>query len=197
MFEIEAKKLNHCLGLLPSDGLSPILDIGSGSAREREVEKPWVDAFLFKPLRDGGHSVVHLDVDDKPGVDVVADIFSDEGLQRAGSVAPRTVLLCNILEHVEQPAELVERAFGLLPAGGHLVISVPRSYPHHRSPIDTMFRPRLTRSPPWRRRRPLSLARLSRHRPIGRTSSVGPGSCCARCSGPRSRSWAGPGTSGP
>jgi hypothetical protein len=141
MFEVEAKKLGHCLGLIPSDGLSPILDIGSGSARERQVDKPWVEAFLFKPLRDGGHSIVHLDIDDVPGVDVVADIFSDEGLESARSAAPRTVLLCNILEHVERPADLVERAFDLLPAGGHLVISVPRSYPHHRSPIDTMYRP--------------------------------------------------------
>jgi hypothetical protein len=141
MFEIEAKKLRHCLGLLPSEALSPILDIGSGSAREREVDKPWVEACLFRPLRDGGHSIVHLDIDDVPGVDVVADIFSDEGLESARSAAPRTVLLCNVLEHVEQPAMLVERVFGLLPAGGHLVISVPRSYPHHRSPIDTMYRP--------------------------------------------------------
>jgi hypothetical protein len=141
MFEIEAKRLHDCLDRLPSGGLSPILDIGSGSGLEREVEKPWVDACLFKPLRDGGHSVVHLDIDDVPGVDLVADIFTDEGLERARSVAPHTVLLCNILEHVERPAELVERAFDLLPAGGHLIISVPRSYPHHRSPIDTMFRP--------------------------------------------------------
>lgn len=141
MFEIEAKKLNQYLALLPADGLSPILDVGSGSARQREVAKPWVEAFLFKPLRDSGHSIVHLDISDVPGVDLVADIFSDEGLERAKSVAPRTILLCNILEHVEDPAELAERAFGLLPAGGHLVITVPRSYPYHRSPIDTMYRP--------------------------------------------------------
>lgn len=141
MFQIEAQKLHHYLGLLPADGLSPILDIGSGSDREREVDKPWVEAFLFKPLRDGGHSIVHLDIRDFPGVDVVADICTDEGWERARSVAPRTVLLCNILEHVEDPGELAGRAFGLLPAGGHLVISVPRSYPHHRRPIDTMYRP--------------------------------------------------------
>ena len=39
------------------------------------------------------------------------------------------------------PAEFANRCFGLLPPGGRLVITVPKSYPHHRDPIDTMFRP--------------------------------------------------------
>ena len=55
--------------------------------------------------------------------------------------APRTVFCNNVLEHVPDPALFAQRCFDLLPPGGRLVVTVPRSYPHHRDPIDTMFRP--------------------------------------------------------
>jgi hypothetical protein len=122
-------------------GVSPIINIGSSTEELRTQSQPWVDARLFRPLRERGVELVHVDLKSGPGVDVTADLLTDEGFALLRGLNPKTVLLCNVLEHTLQPALLASRAFDLLPPGGKLVISVPRSYPYHRDPIDTMFRP--------------------------------------------------------
>ena len=51
------------------------------------------------------------------------------------------VLLCNVLEHVTEPQAMTRRCLDILAPGGRVLITVPRAYPHHRAPIDTMLRP--------------------------------------------------------
>ena len=41
------------------------------------------------------------------------------------------------------PGDLIIRCMQLIPIGGYIVFTVPYSYPFHRDPIDTMFRPTL------------------------------------------------------
>ena len=55
--------------------------------------------------------------------------------------AAGALLCCNLLEHVEDPARLARHCLSLLPSGGLAFVTVPYSYPYHRDPIDTMFRP--------------------------------------------------------
>jgi 2-polyprenyl-3-methyl-5-hydroxy-6-metoxy-1,4-benzoquinol methylase len=121
--------------------LSPLINLGSSTDVFRKVESPWVDRLLFQPLHDRGVDVVHVDLAAAPGVDLVADIMTEDGLAKLRAIGPKTVMLCNVLEHVLNPQLFAQRAFDILQPGGRLIISVPRSYPHHRAPIDTMFRP--------------------------------------------------------
>ena len=58
-----------------------------------------------------------------------------------------------------------------VPTGGLLFVTVPFSYPHHRDPIDTMYRPSLSRSRPAVRRR--ASARRPRPRSRGLVSRCG------------------------
>jgi hypothetical protein len=51
------------------------------------------------------------------------------------------VLLCNILEHVTDPEALADRCIRLVGPGGLIFVTVPLSYPFHRDPIDTLYRP--------------------------------------------------------
>jgi hypothetical protein len=53
----------------------------------------------------------------------------------------RAVLCCNLLEHVSDPARICAKLEQLLLQDGYMVVSVPRSFPFHPDPIDTMFRP--------------------------------------------------------
>jgi hypothetical protein len=46
-----------------------------------------------------------------------------------------------VLEHVVDRAKFARRCFQLLMPGGLLLATVPRSYPRHGDPIDTLFRP--------------------------------------------------------
>jgi hypothetical protein len=76
-----------------------------------------------------------------PGVDVQADLTNPADLRRLRALRPRALLCCNLLEHVVEPDRLARHCLDLVAAGGLLFVTVPFSYPYHRDPIDTMYRP--------------------------------------------------------
>ena len=141
MFRKEAAWIADRLKTMGAADIGPIVNIGSSTDRFRTVQQPWIDEVLFNPLSKRDVRVVHLDLKEAEGVDLIADILSEEGFSAAKAVRPRTVLLCNVLEHVHDPARVAQRAFDLVEDGGRMFVSVPRSYPHHPDPFDTMFRP--------------------------------------------------------
>lgn len=141
MQEAEAKWIESTLRAFSPEDLSPILDIGSQTLAFRTQEKPYIHDDLFAPLLARGISVIYSDLQEGEGIDLSANLLEDDGFNQIKATAPRTIFCNNVLEHVLDPAEFANRCFALLPPGGRLVITVPNSYPHHRDPIDTMFRP--------------------------------------------------------
>ena len=77
------------------------------------------------------------------GVDIVGDIFDDQFLINLKKSDFKCVFCCNFLEHVFEPQDLINRCMSILPIGGILVLTVPYSYPFHRDPIDTLYRPNI------------------------------------------------------
>jgi hypothetical protein len=47
----------------------------------------------------------------------------------------------NLLEHIKNRSAFCTAILDILPSGGYIFASVPRQYPYHADPIDTMFRP--------------------------------------------------------
>lgn len=141
MFAQEAAWLSDRLQGLPVDAVSPLLNVGSSDRRFREQVQPYIDRVLFAPQVERGVRVIHCDRKPHDGVDLVADIFEDEGLARMAAAGPRALVCSNVHEHVRDPGELSRRLLGLVPAGGHLLVTVPHSYPYHEDPIDTLYRP--------------------------------------------------------
>ncbi len=141
MFEAEAIWLERLLRQWAPERLSPLLNVGSSTRAFRETLQPWTDRLLFQPLRQRGIKVVHLDSKDGDGVDLRADILSDADLPRIAAFRPKAILCCNILEHVREPDALARRCMEIVGPGGLIFVTVPNSYPHHRDPIDTMYRP--------------------------------------------------------
>lgn len=141
MFAQEAAWLAERLAGLPVAAVSPLLNVGSSDRRFRERVQPYIEGVLFGPQVARGVRVVHCDRKRHAGVDVVADVFSAAGLAELAAVGARALVCSNVHEHVEDPAELSRRLLTLVPAGGHLLVTVPHSYPYHADPIDTMFRP--------------------------------------------------------
>jgi hypothetical protein len=72
-------------------------------------------------------------------------------VRRLCRLEPKALLCCNLLEHVLDPERLALHCLELLPRGGLLFVTVPFSYPYHRDPIDTMYRPDPTRQASRRR----------------------------------------------
>lgn len=142
MFEAEARWLRRALDAFPPERLSPLLNLGSSSAAVRETVQPWIEAELLRPVRARGIEIVHVDMREAPGVDIRADLTDPADLCRLHALRPRALLCCNLLEHVVERDRLARHCLGLLASGGLVFVTVPFSYPYHRDPIDTMYRPR-------------------------------------------------------
>src|ERR1700747_2883861 len=141
MSEAEAFWLRCALDAFPPERLSPLLNLGSSSAAVREAVQPWIEDQVFRPLRGRGVGVSHVDRRELRGVDVGADVTDPTDLRRLRALRPRALLCCNLLEHVVEPDRLAWACLDLVAARGGLFVTGPFSYPYHRDPIDTMYRP--------------------------------------------------------
>jgi hypothetical protein len=137
----EARWISTYLKSIEPCSLSPMLDLGSSTKEFREVYKPHIHNYIFQYLEQENVNVIHFDQKNAPGVDVYGDVFDDEIIKILKEKKFRSILCANILEHVNEPGELVDTCMELLSKGGMLIITVPYSYPYHPDPIDTMFRP--------------------------------------------------------
>jgi len=141
MFEAEARWLCGVLDAFPPERLSPLLNLGSSCTAYRESARPWIENEVFRPLRRRGVEFAHVDLRDLPGVDLRADLTDPADIARLRALGPKALLCCNLLEHVTDPRLLARHCLDLLAPGGVVFVTVPFSYPYHRDPIDTMFRP--------------------------------------------------------
>ena len=141
MFRAEARWLYRQISTFPREQVSPLLNIGSSTRRFREIEQPWTSEELFSPLRASGIDMIHVDFREGDGIDIRADVMGDHDLPRLKALNAQTVLCCNILEHVQDPQRLAARCIEIVRPNGLVFVTVPFSYPHHRDPIDTMYRP--------------------------------------------------------
>jgi SAM-dependent methyltransferase len=129
------------LAALPASQLSPLLNIGSSTKEFRENVQPWTVREIFMPLSNRDLEVVHLDSRHGSGIDLCADLLDDADFARVRRRSYGGILCCNVLEHVRDPLEFVRRCEALARPGGFILVTVPRSYPHHADPIDTLYRP--------------------------------------------------------
>jgi SAM-dependent methyltransferase len=141
MFEREARWVADRLAAYPSEQISPLLNVGSSTREFREQAQPWTVRNLFAPLTARGVAITHLDARAGDGIDLRADLLDEADFVRLRATRYRALLCCNILEHVPDPAEFARRCVELVMPGGVIVVTVPRSYPRHGDPIDTLYRP--------------------------------------------------------
>lgn len=141
MLENEARLLAKWLGEIPAAELSPLVNLGSSTAQFRNAVQPWIGRLLVAPLERAGVQIVHVDVKAAEGVDIAGDVFDPEIRALIRARKPKAVMCCNMFEHVPDTYALAACVDSLLPPGGLLLVTAPRSYPFHPDPIDTMCRP--------------------------------------------------------
>ncbi len=110
----------------PYDLLPPapvIFDIGSKEARGSY-------AFGAPP---GNAKVVCVDIEDGPGVDLVADIHD---LHMVPNDSVDCVTSVSVLEHVRYPQKVLKEIFRIVKPGGIIYINVPFIFPFHADPDD-------------------------------------------------------------
>lgn len=143
MFREEAKWLANIIYSLNPNSVFPMLNIGSSNKKFREQEQPWIDELLFKPARTKGYSVIHTDIKNDIGVDLVGDLCSLDFLKQLSEMNIQSVICSNLLEHINNREEISKIISSIVPQSGYLFVTVPYKYPYHCDPIDTMFRPNI------------------------------------------------------
>ncbi len=119
-----------------------ILDVGSSTEEFRTQTQPYIDKNIFRPLRNRGISIYHLDKKAGAGIDLVYDI---ENTQPSEIGRQFDLVICtSLMEHVHDPVKLASLLVDLVRQGGCLFVTVPRVYRYHADPVDTMFRPTMT-----------------------------------------------------
>ena len=137
----EARWLNRHLSGLHQDDLYPMCNLGSSTEHYRRLEQPYIDKYLFAPARLKHLEVIHVDAKDAPGVDIVADLTDPALPARLAKLRIRSVMCCNLLEHVNDRLIFRDIVLNILKPGGYLIATVPYRFPYHEDPIDTMYRP--------------------------------------------------------
>lgn len=143
MLQQEAQWWRHIIDELEPSLLYPMLNVGSSTGHFRTVEQPYIDLYLFRPAREKGHKVVHLDTKDNVGVDIVGDLTKESFRETLAAMNFNSVFCSHLLEHVAEDARvpICAAISRVLPKGGYLFISCPHRFPYHPDPIDTRFRP--------------------------------------------------------
>ena len=126
---------------LAVEQISPLLNLGSSTEDYRCIHQPFINELIFSPLISKGVRVTHLDIKEEPGVDVVGDLLDEEFKLELQSYQFRTILCCNLLEHVTDRESVVTSLLNIVADRGFIIVTVPMLYPKHMDPIDTMYRP--------------------------------------------------------
>ena len=84
---------------------------------------------------------MHHDLEPTAGVDIAGDLTDSAFLTSLEELEIRSVMCCNVLEHVPDPRQLAVAIERVVAPGGYLLVTVPSRYPYHPGPIDTLFRP--------------------------------------------------------
>lgn len=137
----EARHIGELLNELPAEAISPCLNLGSATRAFRENDQPHIDQYLFRPLKSRAVEVIHADLKEGEGVDIVGDIYDLSVHEKIRALNPRLILCCNMFEHVGDRELLAALLADLVPKRGYVLLTVPFSYPIHYDPIDTYFRP--------------------------------------------------------
>jgi hypothetical protein len=137
----EAKWFGARISELGAANICPMLNIGSSTETFRTHDQPWIDRHIFKPIRDAGGRVVHIDIKDAPGVDLVGDLADPVIARRIAEIGIKSTFCSNLLEHVIDRDAMCRAIDAVVPPGGYIFLSCPYRYPLHLDPIDTMFRP--------------------------------------------------------
>jgi len=118
--------------------------VGSCTEEYRCLGQPFIDYYIFKPLRGQNCKIIHTDAQFALGVDLVFDFAASSSNEKALSDywGRSDIVICaNSLEHVEIREIVLSRLKRLLSPSGVLILTVPNRYRHHPHPIDTMYRP--------------------------------------------------------
>lgn len=145
MLKEESIWISNSLQKLDVKDISPLLNIGSSTAHFREVEQAFIHENIFKLIQAKGVVVVHTDLQEDAGVELVGNLMDDDFIKVLKARKFNSIICSNLFEHLEENTrmEVCKVLCDILNEKGFLLLTVPYIYPYHEDPIDTWYRPNL------------------------------------------------------
>jgi SAM-dependent methyltransferase len=140
MFREEAHWIRNALSPVVRPSMK-IIDVGASSHEFRTRIQPHIHEQIHRPILEIGAEITYADMKHEPGIDLVVDLASRKLAEDSFPVKYDLIICCNILEHVADREVFLGNLVRFARPGSYLLVTVPRRYPHHADPIDTLYRP--------------------------------------------------------
>ena len=140
MFPKESKWINTVISnnLLGVDGA--VINLGSSSLDFINYNQPYIKDLVLDPLLKR-FQVTNVDIKSDPNVQLVANFLTEAGQTLIRDKSAKVFLVSNLLEHIPNAIEGIEKIKTLMEPKTYLILTGPKSFPYHPDPIDNMFRP--------------------------------------------------------
>jgi hypothetical protein len=113
----EAKYLGYYINSVEQN-IFPMINIGSSTGYFRTEIQPHINEYIFDPLQKQNKSVIHADIKQDNGVDLVGDLNDPAFISTCKSRGVKSVLCANLLEHVISPYIICIQLQEMVSAGG-------------------------------------------------------------------------------
>ena len=127
--------------ILPEEPF-PVLKIGSSTLVYRTKKQPFIQNNIFNLFSDEKKQVIHLDMKEDEGIDLVGDL-SDENFRRlVKNLKPKLILCNNILMYLNKNTrkELSKILFEILDENGYLIITNSLVFPPAPETVEAYYR---------------------------------------------------------
>lgn len=124
---------------------SLVLILGSSSKTFREIIQPYIYQNVYLALEKKNCNIVNVDLKEEEGVDISVDITKKEFIAKLQIMKADLIICSNLLEHIIDRDIFIDSVSAILKKDGMLIASVPYSYPYHSDPIDTLYRPTVSK----------------------------------------------------
>jgi hypothetical protein len=143
MLPKEAKWINTIINkyLLGVDG--EVINLGSSTLDFISYNQPFIKDLVLDPLLRN-FQVTNVDIKSDPNVQLVANFLTEAGQTLIKEKGAKVFLVSNLLEHIPNAIEGIEKVKKLMEPKTYLILTGPKSFPYHPDPIDNMFRPSIS-----------------------------------------------------
>lgn len=119
----------------------PVLNIGSSTKEYRSVRQPYIQQNIFN-LFDEKNQVIHLDMKQADGVDIVGDLYDSNFVESLKKYRFKLIFCSNILMYIEekQRKHLAKIIDEILEPGGYAIITNSHTFPPAPDPVEAYYR---------------------------------------------------------
>lgn len=120
----------------------PILNIGSSTKEYRTIRQSFIQKNIFDLIPNESKNVVHLDMKQAEGVDIVGDLYDHNFLQELKKYKFKAIMINNLLMYLEkkQREDICLIINEILEKDGFLIVTNSHTFPPAHDPVESYYR---------------------------------------------------------